>query len=84
MAHARSSQNERRNQQYDVLAFRRDENGVHGYYWDGALNKDQNVLMTGHLWLNAGVWLYDEFISFRDHSQPVKAATPTIMCQPTG
>jgi hypothetical protein len=40
--------------------------------------------MTGHLWLNAGVWLYNEFISFRDHSQPVKAATPTIMCQPTG
>jgi hypothetical protein len=39
--------------------------------------------MTGHLWLNAGVWLYNEFISYRNNSQPVKAATPTTMCQPT-
>ena len=73
-----------RNLQYEVFAFRRDQNGSHGYYWDGVLIKDRNVLMTGHLWLNAGVWLYNEFISFRDNSQPVKAATPTIMCQPTG
>ena len=73
-----------RNLQYEVFAFRRDQNGSRGYYWDGVLIKDRNVLMTGHLWLNAGVWLYTEFISFRDQSQPVKAATPTIMCQPTG
>ena len=84
VVHKTSGQLHDRNQQYDVFAFRRDENGIRGYYWDGVLIKDQNVMMTGHLWLNAGVWLYNEFISFRDHSQPVKAATPTIMCQPTG
>jgi hypothetical protein len=84
VVHKTSGQLHDRNQQYDVFAFRRDENGIRGYYWDGVLIKDQNVLMTGHLWLNAGVWLYNEFISFRDHSQPVKAATPSIMCQPTG
>ena len=73
-----------RNLQYEVFAFRRDQHGTPDYYWDGVLIKDSNVLMTGHLWLNAGVWLYNEYVSFRDHSQPVKSATPTIMCQPTG
>jgi hypothetical protein len=84
VVHKTTGQLHDRNLQYEIFAFRRDQNGTHGYYWDGVLIKDPNVLMTGHLWLNAGVWLYNEFISFRDNSQPVKAATPTIMCQPTG
>jgi hypothetical protein len=63
------------------LPFRRDQNGGRGYYWNGVLIKDRNVLMTGHLWLNAGMWLYNEFVSFGDNSQGVKPAT---MCPPTG
>ena len=69
--------------QYQIFAFRQDQNR-RSYYWDGVLTKDGNVLMTGHLWLNAGAWYYNEFVSFKDGSQPVKAATPTITCQPTG
>lgn len=72
-----------RNLQYEVFAFRQDQNRP-SYYWDGVLTKDRNVLMTGHLWLNAHVWLYNEYVSFRDGSQPVKLATPPVMCQPTG
>ena len=53
-----------RNLQYEVFAFRQDQNRP-SYYWDGVLTKDRNVLMTGHLWLNAHVWLYNEYVSFR-------------------
>jgi hypothetical protein len=73
VVHKTSGQLHDRNQQYDVFAFRRDENGIRGYYWDGVLIKDQNVMMTGHLWLNAGVWLYNEFISFRDQQPTSKS-----------
>jgi hypothetical protein len=72
-----------RNVQYEVFAFRQDQNRQ-SYYWDGVLAKDHNVLMTGHLWRNAGVWLYNEYVSFRDGSQAVKLATPPVTCQPTG
>jgi hypothetical protein len=71
-----------RNVQYQIFAFRQDQSR-RSYYWDGVLAKDNNVLMTGHLWLNAGAWYYNEYVSFKDGSQPVKLATPTIMCQPT-
>jgi hypothetical protein len=37
-----------RNLQYEVFAFRRDQNGTPDYYWNGVLIKDSNVLMTGH------------------------------------
>ena len=72
-----------RNMQYQIFAFRQDQNR-RSYYSDGVLTKNGNVLMTGHLWLNARAWYYNEFVSFKDGSQPVKAATPTITCQPTG
>jgi S1-C subfamily serine protease len=72
-----------RNVQYQIFAFRQDQNR-RSYYWDGVLAKDSNVLMTGHLWLNAGAWYYNEYVSFKDGSQPVKLATPPVMCQPTG
>ena len=71
-----------RNVQYEVIAFRQDQNRQ-SYYWDGVLAKDRNVLMTGHLWRNAGVWVYNEYVSFRDGSQPVKLATPPVTCRPT-
>jgi hypothetical protein len=72
-----------RNLQYQIFAFRQDQSR-RSYYWDGVLSKDSNVLMTGHLWQNSGAWYYNEFISFKDGSQPVKAATPTVVCQPAG
>ena len=70
-----------RNVQYEIFAFRQSKGGPPNYYWDGVLIKDRNVLMTGHLWLDASVWFYNEFVSFQDGSQPVKTATSTIACQ---
>ena len=62
-----------RNLQYEVFAFRRDQNGTPDYYWDGVLIKDSNVLTTGHLWLNSDVWLYNEYVSFRGISPSTHA-----------
>jgi hypothetical protein len=70
-----------RNVQYEIFAFRQSKRGPPNYYWDGVLIKDRNVLMTGHLWLDTGVWLYNEYVSYQDGSQPVKTATSTIACQ---
>lgn len=36
-------------------------------------------MMTGHLWQNAGVWLYDEHQTFKD-GRPATLATPPVMC----
>jgi hypothetical protein len=71
-----------RNVQYQIFKFRQDQSR-RNYYWDGVLTKDSNVLMTGHLWLNAGAWYYNEIVSYKDGSQPLKLATPPVVCQPT-
>jgi hypothetical protein len=72
-----------RTEQYRISAFHQDQSGPPSYFWDGVLGKDPNVLMTGHLWQNAGVWMYEEHIAFRD-GQPGKLATPPTTCQPVG
>ena len=72
-----------RTEQYRISAFHHNQSGPPSYFWDGVLGKDPNVLMTGHLWQNAGVWMYEEHIAFRD-GQPGKLATPPTTCQPGG
>lgn len=72
-----------RNVQYQISAFHQDQSGPPSYFWEGVLGKDPNVLMTGHLWQNAGVWMYEEHMAFRD-GQPGKLATPPTMCQRVG
>ncbi len=69
--------------QYRISAFHQDQSGPPSYFWKGVLGKDANVLMTGHLWQNAGVWMYDEHIAYRD-GQPGNLATPPTMCQLIG
>jgi hypothetical protein len=81
VSHKVSGQFYDRNVQYEIFAFRQSKSGPPNYYWDGVLIKDRNVLMTGHLWLDASVWFYNEYVSFQDGSQPVKPATSTIACQ---
>ena len=63
-----------RTEQYRISAFHQDQSGSPSYFWEGVLGKDPNVLMTGHLWQNAGVWMYEEHMAFRD-GQPGKLAT---------
>jgi hypothetical protein len=69
-----------RTTQYEDVSLKEDPSGFPSYFWEGLMIKDQNVVMTGHLWENAGVWLYDEHQAFRDGS-PTKLATPPVMCE---
>jgi hypothetical protein len=65
--------------QYKLLHLTQTPDGNPSYYWEGEMLKDPNVVMTGHLWQNAGVWLYDEHQSYKDR-RPVFLATPPVMC----
>jgi hypothetical protein len=78
--HKVSGQHYDRTDQYKLLSLNQTSNGFPSYFWEGFLIKDPNVVMTGHLWQNNGVWLYDEHQAFRDGS-PGKLATPPVMCQ---
>ena len=72
-----------RNVRSEIFAFRQGKSGPANYYWDGMLIKDRNVLMTGHLWLDTSIWIYNKFVSFQRGSQPVEPATSTMACQLT-
>ena len=49
------------------------------YFWEGFMLKDPNVIMSGHLWQNEGVWTYTENQRFTD-GRPPKTATPPVVC----
>jgi hypothetical protein len=80
VVHKVSGQLYDRTDQYKLLGLNQNSNGLPSYFWEGFLIKDPNVVMTGHLWQNNSVWLYDEHQGFRDGS-PGKLATPPVMCQ---
>jgi len=55
---------------------------TNSYFWEGFMLKDPNVIMTGHLWQNEGVWMYTENQRFTD-GRPPKMATPPVVCHNT-
>ena len=65
---------------YSTLS--KSKGGPPNYYWDGVHDQrpkcaDGRALLAGH----EIALFYNEYVSFQDGSQPVKAATSTIACQ---
>jgi hypothetical protein len=55
---------------------------TNNYFWEGFMLKDPNVIMSGHLWQNEGVWMYTENQRFAD-GRPPKMVTPPVVCHNT-
>ena len=71
-----------RTEQYRISAFIRIK-ATPELLLGGRAGKDPERADTGHLWDNAGVWMYEEHMAFRD-GQPGKLGTPPATCQPVG
>jgi hypothetical protein len=80
VVHTISRQLYNRQFQYRVTSIT--EPAANSYFWEGFMLKDPNVIMTGHLWNNEGVWMYTENQRFTD-GRPPKMATPPVVCRNT-
>jgi hypothetical protein len=80
VVHTISKQLYNRQAQYRVTSITQPVSN--SYFWEGFMLKDQNVIMTGHLWQNEGVWMYTENQRFTD-GRPPKMATPPVVCRNT-
>lgn len=80
VVHTISRQLYNRQVQYRVTSIT--QPAPNSYFWEGFMLKDPNVIMTGHLWQNEGVWMYTENQRFTD-GRPPKMATPPVVCHNT-
>jgi hypothetical protein len=80
VVHTISKQLYNRQVQYRVTSIT--QPAANSYFWEGFMLKDPNVIMTGHLWENEGVWMYTENQRFTD-GRPPKMATPPVVCHNT-
>jgi len=80
VVHTISRQLYNRQVQYRVTSIT--QPATNNYFWEGFVLKDPNVIMTGHLWQNEGVWMYTENQRFTD-GRPPKIATPPVVCHNT-
>jgi hypothetical protein len=80
VVHTISRQLYNRQVQYRVTSIT--QPATNSYFWEGFMLNDPNVIMTGHLWQNEGVWMYTENQRFTD-GQPPKIATPPVVCHNT-
>ena len=80
VVHTISGQLYSRQVQYRVTSIT--QPATNSYFWEGFMLKDPNVIMTGHLWQNEGVWMYTENQRFTDGRSP-KLATPPVVCHNT-
>ena len=71
--------NYNRQVQYRVTSITQPE--ANSYFWEGFMLKDPNVIMTGHLWQNEGVWMYTENQRFTDGRPPENGDPSSCMSQ---